>query len=268
MLNTEQVRSLAVKYGADLCGVAATGGFSKLQQEANPLLIKPDAKSVIVLGFRITRGGLRGVEEGTAWNTMSLGCPSHQLIETTYLLCCAIESAGYEAIPIYNHPRELRNQGVSVAAGKPESDVILSFDHAASLAGLGRMGKGKFFLTPEFGPRQIFTAIITDAELEPGKAVTEDLCAGCNACAAACPSFALDTKNTSSAEISKDIKADWFTLHTENCRVCRTGAIPNNYCADAEPLRVGAACGRACVASLEKRKILKNKFVNNFRNIA
>jgi epoxyqueuosine reductase QueG len=45
--------------------------------------------------------------------------------------------------------------------------VIVEFDFAAQAAGLGEIGRGKWLLTPEFGPRQMLTMILTDAELEP-----------------------------------------------------------------------------------------------------
>ena len=57
----------------------------------------------------------------------------------------------------------------------------------------------------------------------------------------------------------------WHKLSVESCLICHTGATPNPYLASAEPWRIAAACGRACVAALEKRDVLKYKYANPFR---
>ena len=149
MTNVESVRELADRCGVDLVGVASVDRFAGVRPDADPKSIKPDARSVIVLGFQIPRGALRGVEQGTAWQTYVLGlAPS--MIESTYQFCRAIEAQGWEAVPLYNHSNDFRNQGVRAAADKPEPNVVLDMDYAAHAAGLGEVGRGKFFLTPQF----------------------------------------------------------------------------------------------------------------------
>jgi epoxyqueuosine reductase QueG len=63
-----------------------------------------------------------------------------------------------------------------------------SHRHAATRAGLGEFGYNNIVLTKEFGPRQRFNSIITDAELTPDPLITEPLCLrdDCKLCMKAC----------------------------------------------------------------------------------
>jgi len=63
-----------------------------------------------------------------------------------------------------------------------------SHRHAATRAGLGEFGYNNLVLTREFGPRQRFNSIITDAELLPDPLITEPICLRdkCRLCLKAC----------------------------------------------------------------------------------
>jgi len=63
-----------------------------------------------------------------------------------------------------------------------------SHRHAATRAGLGEFGYNNLVLTKQFGPRQRFNSIITDAELAPDPLVTEPICLRdrCRLCLEAC----------------------------------------------------------------------------------
>jgi hypothetical protein len=110
MLDSPKVKQAGLSNGADLVGIASMERFSALPPEANPRHVKPDAQSVIVVGFRIARGALRGVEEGTAWQTQT-GAAASICVESTYQLCCLLESEGWEPVPLFFHSRDLRGQG-------------------------------------------------------------------------------------------------------------------------------------------------------------
>ncbi|MDH7568542.1 MAG: hypothetical protein QHJ73_03005, partial [Armatimonadota bacterium] len=64
-----------------------------------------------------------------------------------------------------------------------------SHRHAATRAGLGEFGYNNVVLTPQFGPRQRFNSVITDAELVPDPLVTTPICLRerCRLCLRACP---------------------------------------------------------------------------------
>jgi len=63
-----------------------------------------------------------------------------------------------------------------------------SHRHAATRAGLGEFGYNNIVLTPQFGPRQRFNSIITDAELVPDPLIAEPICLRdkCRLCLKAC----------------------------------------------------------------------------------
>lgn len=70
----------------------------------------------------------------------------------------------------------------------------VSLRHAAVAAGLGAFGSHNLVVHPRFGTRVIFTAVLTDLELEPDRLLEENPCTGCEKCVKACPVGALDEK--------------------------------------------------------------------------
>ena len=72
-LNTPEERSqftaafkeYARSVGADLVGIANIERFEDVAPNRHPSSIFPEARSVVMIGKRITRGTLRGLEEGT-----------------------------------------------------------------------------------------------------------------------------------------------------------------------------------------------------------
>ena len=63
-----------------------------------------------------------------------------------------------------------------------------SHRHAATRAGLGEFGYNNVVLTPQFGPRQRFNSIITEADLVPDPLISEPICLrdNCLLCLKAC----------------------------------------------------------------------------------
>ncbi len=69
---------------------------------------------------------------------------------------------------------------------------VFSMRHAAYAAGLGVFGRHNLILHPKFGSRVLFSAVLTDMEIEPDSPLKDDLCTNCNICVENCPSQALD----------------------------------------------------------------------------
>ena len=63
------------------------------------------------------------------------------------------------------------------------------FQHktAATLAGLGWIGKCALLVTPAYGSAVRWASVLTDAPLKTGTPVTESRCGDCTACVAICP---------------------------------------------------------------------------------
>ena len=256
MFSSSEIKNLAKQCGADIVGIAPVGRFSGVPSDENPVFIKPDTKSVIVLGFRILKGALRGIQNGSNWGTYTASDPagmSAYMEEVTYHFCRRLESEGFEALPLIRYSYDLRNQGVSIAPDRPMPDVIINMEYAAFAAGLGEMGDGKLFLTPDFGPRQVFSAVLTELELEPDPVFSASICDHCGKCATACPAHALDTSQKTTQNYPAGVLSYW-PLCVESCQICKTGTSPRPYSLGLEPNRVGAACGRACHYHLEGEK--------------
>lgn len=69
MITSKEVKEHAKKLGADLVGIFPMSRFEGAPKQMDARYIFPSAKSMIVLGFRIARGTLRGIEEGTLFST-------------------------------------------------------------------------------------------------------------------------------------------------------------------------------------------------------
>ena len=241
-MDSATVKKMAKQFGADLVGIAPIARVKDLPVMNNPLTIMPQAKAVIVVGHRILRGALRGVEEGTnfysTYHTYGAQWSEGQFLsKTVYNLSCYLEENGIEAVPMLGYKTNVEN------------NVTLDYQLMAKAAGLGEIGKGGFFLTPEYGHRQRLAMIIVDADLEGDPVQSLDFCADCHACAEACPLRAM-----------KDDGNGKFAVDITVCQICKNGAAGGN----SDPIdRYAAACGRACMVCLENK--VGNRFEQKFR---
>ena len=271
-MNTENFKSAvenaAKRIGIDMIGFASKDRFADVDPQHNPFSIFPEGKTVIMLGKRICRGALRGVEEGTNFGDYSLFGKNWLEDEFLSLACYDLvrffEDNGWEACPIFPNPSELGPQGVSVAAGRPEPNVYPDFDYAAVACGLGEIGRSGIFLSPKFGSRQRFHMIITDAELPGTPIMEQSVCNGCRSCADACPLGAISKTETREIEICGK-KMTVGVVDYEKCKICKNGAIPNRFTSQACPDRVAALCNRTCMCHLEAEELVENRFANPFR---
>jgi ferredoxin len=209
-INSDIIKEKARDFGADLVGIAPIERFAGTVESEDPRHIAPAAKSVIGLGFRVLRGSMRGIETGTEFfQYPSMGIRNIDCNIAPYVLrrvSCFLEDSGYEGVTLMaeSDRRNAADTGtnpegdnthkytaVPVAPGKPAPDVQIDFAQSAYLCGLGEIGMGGFFLTPEFGPLQRFAFILTDVELEPDPIVSSTLCDQCGKCVEACPGKAI-----------------------------------------------------------------------------
>jgi len=246
-MQTQELKTAVQDFGADLVGIASVSRLAGLPAKNNILTVVPTAKTLIVLGKRILRGSLRGVEEGTnfgsTYHTFGMYWLEDEFLSRTIQATAELlEDAGFEALPLL---------GFRQANGDFEPDPV-AFAHAA---GLGDVGKNGLFLTPEFGHRQRFGFVITNAELEPDPIRENHLCDGCNACVQACPLLEGASRQCASAP-----HAPFPPL--SRCRVCKNGAVQTGGRVEFVD-RNAAACARACMVATEGK--LTKKFTTPFR---
>ena len=215
---TQALKEHALKSGADLVGIASIDRFAGIAPEHNPAAIFPEARSVVVIGRRITRGTLRGVEEGTQMGIYNLygadWLDNRFVAITTFRVAEFLEDQRWEAVPLAPLPPQIPPSGVPVKPGLPAPNVMVDIEDAAVRAGLGEIGYCRSFLSPRFGPRQRFQAIITDAELTPDPILQEAICTRCLEPAKICPlavHFA-DKKHPGLAEFVRELP-DFFRLY-------------------------------------------------------
>ncbi|MCT8337196.1 hypothetical protein FKB36_06735 [Methanoculleus sp. Afa-1] len=95
---------------------------------------------------------------------------------------------------------------------------------AASLAGIGRMGRNNLVLVPGYGPRVRFRAVWADLNCpDAGLAGEEDPCAGCEgACTRVCPMDAFPTGRYSRDRCMARMDADKTAGRgrIDHCRAC------------------------------------------------
>lgn len=254
--------------GADLVGIASMDRFEGVPPQNDPRAIFPDATAVVVIGRRITRGTLRGWEEGTNRDIFELFGYSwldKQFVALTLFEATEwLEDRGWEAAPVMCYPPEMPPQGIPVREGQPGPNVNLDMQYAAVAAGLGEIGLHGVFLSPQFGPRQRFQAIITDAPLEPDPICERQVCGACNACVKSCSLGAIDDNNLTEISIAgKTMKV--AAIAYDKCRRCPNGARSNAYHSSGKPDRLAAICVRSCVDALERGEKVDDTFRLLFR---
>ncbi len=241
-MNSQEIKALAKSLGADLVGIAPMDRFEGAPKQMDPRYIMPEAKSMIVMGFRVMRGSLRGIEEGTFfsnYSAMGYGGLTYNYIPLTVInLCKAIEDEGYEAIPLGHQSdwRAITNDGsmkknfsVPVAPGLPCPDIMIHLRIAAYLAGLGEIGYSKMLLTPEFGPRVRIGVVMTEMELEPDPIYDgPKLCNKCMACVNQCPAHCISETKTVKVTLAGH-EVEWGELDVQKCGDCFGGGkYPEN----------------------------------------
>lgn len=265
-LERNQIVEYAQQIGVDVFGVANVERFDELPADKHPRVIFPEARSVVVVGKRIARGALRGVEEGTNFQDFLLyGCDwldNRFLAMTTFKMAEFIESNGWEAVPLPNLPPEVPPMGVAVRKGAPAPNVMLDFDDAAVRAGVAEIGYCGMLLTPRFGPRQRIQIILTDAVIEPDPLLAREICPRDGSCRGLCPLGAITGEQTRTI-CGKTMKV--AAVNDGLCRGCKNGALPNRYHPAGKTERLAAVCTRTCVDSLERNGRIENQFEQPFR---
>jgi len=227
-LTAQMVKEFAIENGADLAGIASIDRFKDAPVETHPHSIMPSCKSVVVLAGRIIEGSYVGNSQGADYSTYWIYGYGNgiygPLSESNRLTMRFVESFGYDALQspggatLFDHPPKR----AAVKPGRMPSDVTLHMRITAAAAGLGEIGWGKVFLTPQFGPRQRFEMFLTDAELEPDPLMKEKICIRCMKCVDHCPGQALSRSDKVSVTI-EDRKFEWGEIHTGKCKLTHWG---------------------------------------------
>lgn len=163
----EELRKKSKELGFQLFGVSDINKMENVpfpdgRGLQKPSEVMPSAKSLIMMGMVIWDEGMN-VSVSTAGSGDFSGGDSeyynlyYQIVENKAWYFCKWlrDTKGAEAIP----------------------STTIHAKAAASLAGLGFIGHSTLVITPEYGPRVRWIAVLTELELEPDQPFTRDLCA-------------------------------------------------------------------------------------------
>ena len=188
---TAKVKACALGVGADLVGVSPISRFSGAPIMMSPQGILPTATNVVVCAIHHLD---EAIELGGEEHPQIIGPYSIQYVMNLKLDYIAfrvarfLDDLGYEAVPIAaSNIWRYRPFGDMTATFAPDMSHI----YAATCAGLGQLGWHGLTMSPEYGPRNRFISIITNAPLCPTPLYDErKLCDMCGECIKHCPTDA------------------------------------------------------------------------------
>jgi ferredoxin len=177
----QAVKEKAVSLGAHLVGIAPIARMKNAPPDLHPKRLLPEAKSLISMAYRINRGvqqiHLRGISPMSFSRFAGLE-PKFRLDDMALDLANFLEDFDYVSLPIP------ANQYYNLEKGLGE----ISHRHAAMAAGVGRLGRGGFLVTPQYGGAVQLITVLTTAKLKPDSILEENPCDGCpQPCVSICP---------------------------------------------------------------------------------
>ncbi len=233
---TEQVKQRAMELGADLVGVAPVERYKNAPLRMSPQGLFPDARYVVVAGMHHPDAIIELDGEPTSHEmgpySMQVSGMNNRLDDISFLLARFLEGQGHRTLPI-------SASNIWRYKGYKDLDVHFAPDmahrYSAVAAGLGEIGWNGLCLSPQFGPRNRFVSVVTEAELEPTPLYRgEPLCDKCKECVKMCPT---DAFRKEVREITKVIIEDrvfefpltnkWRCAWAENFQLNLAHTIPD-----------------------------------------
>ena len=221
-MTAEYIKQKAKELGASVCGIGNIELLRDEPMQRNPFYILPKAKAIIGFGIKVPRGLYHAMEDKRQYyNYANLGVKyiDESFAEIFLLKMGAlIENEGYDAclqrsIPGFRikgdkstNPEVSRIYELqfasSVSPDKPVPDVIIDYNKAAEVCGLGATGLHGKVIAPKYGPFMRYVFIITDMPLEHDAPFEGNLCDNCGECLNACPGHAISEDGVDSWQCS------------------------------------------------------------------
>jgi epoxyqueuosine reductase QueG len=211
MLDAKTIKEKAIEFGASVVGIGDIKYFEGTNPQRDPKQILPNAKCVIGFGFRVPRAFYKTMDaQRQYFNYTQVGVKyiDEDLAEIFLLkMGGLIENEGYDAC-LQRNISILRIKGDKttnpelidtyelvhaepINASKPPPDIIMDFNQAAQICGLGSVGRSGHLIVPKIGPFVRLVFIVTDAPLECDEPFTKNFCEGCDECIKGCPGKAI-----------------------------------------------------------------------------
>ena len=187
-MESEAVKQLANKLGADLVGIASAKTLNAFPPDPRwpqtPEKLLKSCKSVIVIVQHIPVAAFRAKQNIPVQYLDMLVL--RRMDRVAYKLADTLERKGFPSFVTAAQETDWNMKSASYG--------YLSTRHLGIEAGLGTFGLEVNILTPKFGPRVYLTGILTELELEPDTPMTEQVCIGesCSRCLYSCPTDAVE----------------------------------------------------------------------------
>jgi len=217
----EFIQGMKNKLDVELIGVAPVQDSSPVELKVRVGALLPRARSVVVLGKEIYKEVVSllksSKEAGEAENGELMGVHSEylsgRLNRAIHELAALFRQKGFPSLPL-------------PAIGPSDQrflTALLSYKHAAELAGLGTIGRHSLLITPSFGPRVRLACLLTEASLEPSPIANREYCTSCDACIRVCPVQAIQVPK----------KGEAYSINKFACRTYRQAGLTCSVCMKA-----------------------------------
>ncbi|MBI3945256.1 MAG: epoxyqueuosine reductase [Armatimonadetes bacterium] len=235
---TQEMKAFAAQAGADLVGVAPVARYAGAPELFHPQRLLPQTKCVVCIAIRHLHGVLVPQNDRVElypYQMFGYGWLSNiRLNMVAFEVARFLEDRGYLSCPYPSF-----HQG---------DNARLSLRHTAVVAGLATLGWNNLAITPKYGTKQRFVAVLTSAELEPDPMIEDDPCDRCMACANACPVGAIPRDEEIAYEIAghpvRVAKLD--KKKCNDCHLGKGGWFENQY-PPFVTFTVAGHCGRCLI---------------------
>lgn len=201
---TQTIKNFALnELNADLVGIADRARYEHAPARMSPQGLMPESRSVVVMAIHHPDAA---IEMGGREHPQIIGPYAVQYImnqrldEISYKMGLFIQKLGWRALSIVSS-NIWRYKGYKEMPEHFAPDI--SHMHSAVAAGLAEFGYNGLAITPEYGARQRYVTIITDAPLVPSPLLEPgSVCDNCMLCRKHCLSGALSKEIDGWNEIS------------------------------------------------------------------
>jgi epoxyqueuosine reductase QueG len=209
-MDSAAVKRYGLDAGAAAVGIASAADLDSAPEGYRPSDVLEGCRSVVVLGMPFSEGSFSDAALYTEVRSATI----ERTNEIVKDVAKRMKADGCKV-------KTVTGIGGKYVDGMTRGPISLK--HAAEAAGLGVIGKNYLLISPEFGTRLWFCAVLTDAELVPDERLQNEFCGGCSICVEACPGRLLDDikkfgKKECAKHSFKMVNKKWGM----DCFLCRT----------------------------------------------
>lgn len=214
----EEIRSIVLSSGADICGFANIDRFDNAPVGFAPIDIYKDCRSVLVLGVALPKG-LSKVNPQLIYNYFN-GNIVTMVDDILFRVAKKIEiTFGGFAVPLPSDMAGSWNEETKTAHG------ILSMKHLAVQAGIGFMGKNTILCNERFGNLMTVGAVLLNIDLQSDELCINHCPPKCHICIDNCPAHAICEDGTVNQTLCRPVAygTTFRGYGTVECNRCRMG---------------------------------------------